>query len=72
MAVGILHKSIHTLILDSYYRSEKEQSCPNLVIRMIFSTLNLAINVVNVSCFAQANHLTGYRTNEEKRNNEQQ
>ena len=61
----VLHESIQTLILDAH-RSEKEQSRPNLVLMMTFSILNLLLDVVNVTCFARAKHLMGYKTEETK------
>jgi Co/Zn/Cd efflux system component len=61
----ILRQSIHTLILDSH-RNEKEQSRPNLVLMMTFSTLNLLLDVVNVVCFARAKHLMGYNTEQKE------
>ena len=61
----VLRQSIHTLILDSH-RNEKEQSRPNLVLMMTFSTLNLLLDVINVVCFARAKHLMGYNTEEKE------
>ena len=55
----ILNDAIRTLILDSN-RSETEQSRPNIILMMTFSTLNLLVDLMNVMCFARANHLTGY------------
>lgn len=62
----VLHESIHTLILDSH-RNETEQSNPNLVLMMTFSSLNLLLDVINVMCFARAKHLMGYNTEEKKK-----
>lgn len=59
----VLRNSVHTLILDSH-RSEAEQDRPNLVLMTIFSTLNLLLDVVNVTCFARAKHLMGWSTND--------
>lgn len=63
----VLHKSIHTLVLDAH-RSETEQSRPNLILMMTFSLLNLLLDVVNVTCFARAKHLMGYNTEDSKEN----
>ena len=60
----ILSNSIHTLILDAN-RSEKEQSRPNLIIMMVFSVLNLFLDLLNVFCFARAKHLMGYKTQDD-------
>ncbi|KAL7527429.1 hypothetical protein ACHAXR_001958 [Thalassiosira sp. AJA248-18] len=67
----VLRKSIHTLVLDAH-RNEREQSRPNLVLMMTFSTLNLLLDVVNVTCFARAKHLMGYNTEEKKEGEEVQ
>ncbi|KAL7547518.1 hypothetical protein ACHAWF_013364 [Thalassiosira exigua] len=59
----VLHKAIQTLILDAH-RSEQEQSDPNLILMMVFSILNLLLDLVNVACFARAKHLMGYNTSD--------
>ncbi|KAL7460793.1 hypothetical protein ACHAXS_001236 [Conticribra weissflogii] len=59
----VLRHAIHVLILDSH-RNKKEQSLPNLAIMMTFSILNLLLDIVNVTCFARAKHLMGYKTSE--------
>lgn len=61
----VLHNSIHTLVLDAN-RSKEEQSEPNLRIMMVFSSLNLLLDLVNVSCFARAQHLMGFNTDAQK------
>mmetsp|Transcript_24728 Transcript_24728/g.58060 ORF Transcript_24728/g.58060 Transcript_24728/m.58060 type:complete len:380 (+) Transcript_24728:226-1365(+) len=57
----VLKESIHTLILDSQ-RDNSLQSDPNVDLMVIFSVLNLVLDVVNVGCFASASHALGYRT----------
>mmetsp|Transcript_29200 Transcript_29200/g.62092 ORF Transcript_29200/g.62092 Transcript_29200/m.62092 type:complete len:367 (-) Transcript_29200:183-1283(-) len=59
----VLQNSVHTLVLDAH-RSEKEQARPNLILMTTFSSLNLLVDVVNVTCFARAKHLMGYNTND--------
>jgi Co/Zn/Cd efflux system component len=61
----VLNDAIRTLVLD-VNRSETEQSRPNIILMMTFSTLNLLVDVMNVMCFARANHLTGYNTVEKQ------
>jgi hypothetical protein len=61
----VLNDAIRTLILD-VNRSETEQSRPNIILMMTFSTLNLFVDIINVTCFARANHLTGYNTVEKQ------
>lgn len=60
----VLYGSISTLILDTN-RSEEEQSTPNLIIMMSFAIFNLFLDLFNVSCFARAKHLLGYKTESE-------
>ncbi len=57
----VLNNAIRTLILD-VSRSETKQSRPNIMLMMTFSSLNLLVDILNVMCFARANHLTGYNT----------
>lgn len=61
----VLNDAVRTLILDAS-RSGTEQSRPNIILMMTFSTLNLLVDVMNVMCFARANHLTGYNTVEKQ------
>jgi len=61
VTVIVLKESIHTLILDST-RDVSLQADPNINIMMIFSFLNLLLDVVNVGCFASAKHAMGYKT----------
>ena len=62
VTVIVLKESIHILILDST-RDVSLQADPNINIMMIFSFLNLLLDVVNVGCFASAKHAMGYKTN---------
>lgn len=61
VTVLVLKESIHTLILDSE-RDASLQSDPNVDLMVIFSFFNLLLDVVNVGCFASANHALGYKT----------
>jgi Co/Zn/Cd efflux system component len=55
----VLRRSVHILVLDRH-RSRDQQGNPNVGLMMIFSILNLFLDALNVFCFAQAKHLTGY------------
>lgn len=55
----VLRRSIRILILDQH-RSRDQQGNPNVGLMMIFSILNLFLDALNVFCFAQAKHLTGF------------
>jgi Co/Zn/Cd efflux system component len=57
----ILNKSIRILVLDSK-RDVSEQADPNINLMIIFSFLNLLLDVVNVFCFAVSKHPFGYKT----------
>jgi Co/Zn/Cd efflux system component len=57
----VLKESIHVLLLDAK-RDISEQSDPNVHLMMLFSFLNLLLDVVNVGCFASARHAMGYNT----------
>lgn len=59
VTIIVLRESISTLILDT---RGAEQADPNLNLMMIFSFLNLLLDIMNVGCFASANHATGYKT----------
>jgi hypothetical protein len=61
VTVLVLKESIHTLILDRQ-RDASLQSDPNVDLMVIFSFFNLLLDVVNVGCFASANHALGYKT----------
>ena len=43
----------------------KPREDPNIHLMMAFSILNLALDILNVFCFAKAKHLTGYSTTDE-------
>lgn len=53
-AVGILQLDMH--------RSRDEQRLPNINLMLAFSIVNLALDGLNVFCFARAKHLLGYTT----------
>mmetsp|Transcript_18630 Transcript_18630/g.45001 ORF Transcript_18630/g.45001 Transcript_18630/m.45001 type:complete len:253 (+) Transcript_18630:331-1089(+) len=57
----VLRESIHVLILDAK-RDVSEQDDPNIKLMLIFSVLNLLLDMINVFCFAQASHGLGYKT----------
>lgn len=61
VTVLVLKESIHTLILDRE-RDASLQSDPNVDLMVIFSFFNLLLDVVNIGCFASANHALGYKT----------
>jgi len=61
VTILVLKESIHTLVLDSQ-RDASMQSDPNVNLMVIFSVLNLLLDVVNVGCFASASHALGYNT----------
>lgn len=61
VTVLVLKESVHTLILDRE-RDASLQSDPNVDLMVIFSFFNLLLDVVNVGCFASANHAFGYKT----------
>jgi Co/Zn/Cd efflux system component len=57
----VLKSSIEMLVLDAK-RDESEQSDPNVNLMILFSCLNLLLDIVNVGCFAAAKHAFGYKT----------
>ncbi|KAG7363163.1 cation efflux protein [Nitzschia inconspicua] len=61
VTIIVLKQSIKVLILDTQ-RDQSEQSDPNVRLMMLFSFLNLLLDVVNVGCFASAKHALGYNT----------
>lgn len=62
LVIGVvMRQSIHVLILDAK-RDVSEQDDPNVKLMLIFSILNLFLDMVNVFCFAQASHGLGYKT----------
>eukprot|EP00550_Attheya_septentrionalis_P000585 CAMPEP_0198285710 /NCGR_PEP_ID=MMETSP1449-20131203/4950_1 /TAXON_ID=420275 /ORGANISM="Attheya septentrionalis, Strain CCMP2084" /LENGTH=512 /DNA_ID=CAMNT_0043983225 /DNA_START=273 /DNA_END=1811 /DNA_ORIENTATION=+ len=54
-------KAIQMLILDSH-RAKAQQGNPNLGFMLLFSSLNLFLDFLNVFCFARAKHAFGYNT----------
>ncbi|GKY98234.1 hypothetical protein MPSEU_000781100 [Mayamaea pseudoterrestris] len=59
VTVIILRSALQTLILD-LYRSQSEQLNPDVDLMLIFSSVNLLLDGLNVFCFAKAKHLRGY------------
>lgn len=57
----VLKDAIIVLVLDAK-RSAADQSTPNVDLMMAFACFNLVLDIVNVSCFASANHALGYAT----------
>lgn len=57
----VLQKAIHVLVLDAS-RDISLQSNPNITWMIVFSSLNLLLDILNVSCFARAQHALGYKT----------
>jgi hypothetical protein len=57
----VLHSSLRMILLDSH-RDRSEQGDPNLSLMLVFSCLNLLLDLVNVFCFARAKRLFGYAT----------
>jgi Co/Zn/Cd efflux system component len=64
VTVFVLKKSIGVLVLDAK-RDVSEQADPNVKLMMLFSCLNLMLDVLNVGCFASAKHALGYNTTAE-------
>jgi Co/Zn/Cd efflux system component len=65
VTVLVLKKAIHVLILDAR-RDRSQQTNPNLQLMILFSFLNLLLDVFNVFCFARAKHAVGYQTTMEE------
>lgn len=61
----VLRHAIQVLILDAHHPTDN-QNIPNVTIMLTFSIINLAIDVLNIFCFAKAKHLLGYATVEPK------
>ena len=57
----VLHSSLRMILLD-VHRDRSEQGDPNLGLMLIFSCINLVLDLVNVFCFARAKRLCGYNT----------
>jgi Co/Zn/Cd efflux system component len=65
VTVLVLKKAIHVLILDAR-RDRSQQTNPNLQLMILFSFLNLLLDVFNVFLFARAKHAMGYQTTMEE------
>ncbi|KAL7573770.1 hypothetical protein ACA910_007799 [Epithemia clementina (nom. ined.)] len=61
VTIVILKQAIEVLILDITRRKD-EQGNPDIHLMLGFSVANLALDFVNVFCFARAKHLLGYET----------
>jgi Co/Zn/Cd efflux system component len=61
LTVVVMTQAVQTLLLD-LHRLASEQQVPNITIMLAFSLTNLALDVLNISCFARAKHLMGYST----------
>lgn len=61
VTIFVSRKAIHVLRLDAH-RDVSLQGDPNLQLMLLFSTLNLALDFLNVFCFAKAKHLMGFDT----------
>lgn len=57
----VLKTAIQVLVLDTH-RKRSEQSDPNLNVMLIFSLVNLGLDLLNVTCFARAKHMLGFET----------
>jgi Co/Zn/Cd efflux system component len=64
VTVIVLRKSVKVLVLD-FHRNKSDQKNPSVNIMLIFSALNLLLDILNVFCFAKAKHLLGFTTVEE-------
>jgi Co/Zn/Cd efflux system component len=58
--IMVLDKSIQTLILSSEQSRRYLEKTPDLKLMIIFSSLNLFLDLFNVFCFARARHLLGW------------
>lgn len=65
VTIVVTKKAIQVIILDRH-RDPSEQLIPNVNLMMTFSILNLALDGLNVFCFARAKHLLGYSTHEDQ------
>lgn len=59
--VLVYRKSIQTLKDELGNRNSNSASSPNAQLMMIFSIVNLFLDLLNVACFARAKHLLGYK-----------
>lgn len=57
----VLRQAVKVLVLDAH-RPKDQQHIPNVELMLAFSLLNLALDGLNVFCFAKAKHLMGYAT----------
>jgi len=57
----VMRRAILILALDMH-RSRAKQANPNINLMLAFSIFNLALDGLNVFCFAKAKHLFGYAT----------
>jgi hypothetical protein len=57
----VLHTSLRMLVLDTK-RARSEQGDPNVTLMLVFSCLNLVLDMVNITGFARAKRLCGYKT----------
>lgn len=61
VTIFVLRKAIRVLILD-VHRDVSQQGDPNVNLMLIFSSINLGLDFLNVFCFAKAKHLMGFET----------
>ena len=59
----VLRQAIKVLLLDRT-RDVSEQKNPNVTLMLAFSCGNLVLDIVNVTCFAKAEHALGYNTDD--------
>mmetsp|Transcript_25287 Transcript_25287/g.38936 ORF Transcript_25287/g.38936 Transcript_25287/m.38936 type:complete len:353 (-) Transcript_25287:39-1097(-) len=64
VTIMVSKQAIRVIILD-VHRDESEQANPNVNLMLIFSSMNLGLDILNVFCFAKANHALGYETSHE-------
>jgi len=69
LTILVFKEAIHTLILDAQ-RDASLQADPDVNLMAIFSAINLVLDIVNVGCFASANHAFGYKTSAEEHNHD--
>jgi Co/Zn/Cd efflux system component len=60
----VTKKAIEVLVLDMH-RPVSQQRRPNTNLMLAFSVFNLALDGLNMFCFAKAKHLLGFSTSEE-------
>lgn len=70
VTILVTKKAIGVLMLDMH-RSRDEQRIPNVNLMLGFSIFNLALDGLNVFCFARAKHLMGYATTEDDEHTDQ-